>query len=312
MGRETQALKAAIDIGSNTVLLLVGYYENNSVVTLYEDQHAPRLGKGVDAGQNLHPDAMANVVSILNQYWADIEEYYEDVDEVFVTATSAVRDATNRQEFIEKIKQETGFPIQILTGKEEAQFTFFGAQSVLQDKIGGATGVLDIGGGSTEIALGNKNILNDRFSYNVGSVRFTERYLIDNPPTEKQMEKCRSAILEAFKEQVFYFPPKFTLVGVEGTVTSLAHIHLGLDFYDSKKINGQVISLEVISEWISQFKDKTSDELLSAHPKILKGRADVILGGLLILEAFMKSSNIADIVVSTGGIRHGALIMNQK
>lgn len=312
MGTKTRPLKAAIDIGSNTVLLLVGYCENDSVVTLYEDQHAPRLGKDVDAEKNLHPDAMSDVITVLAKYRKDIDDYYEDVDEVFVTATSAVRDAANRQEFIQQIERETGFLVQLLSGKEEAKYTFLGAQSTLSDEIRGITGVLDIGGGSTEIAVGTRNILNNRFSYDVGSVRFTERYLKDSPPTNEQIKQCRAGIREAFQQHIFHFPPVFTLIGVAGTVTSLAHIHLGLQTYQPQKVNGYVISRDIIREWIDQFKAKTADELLAAYPEILKGRADVILGGLLILEMFMSSSNISEVVVSTGGIRHGALIMNQK
>lgn len=311
MGTKSKALKAAIDIGSNTVLLLIGDSSDGKVETVYEDHHAPRLGKGVDANKNLHPDSVEKVIGVLQKYKKDIDNYLEDVSKVFITATSAVRDAANQQVFLDRVQRETGFSVRVLNGDEEAGYTYFGAQSVLDD-VTGPVCVLDIGGGSTEVALGSKRILTEQFSYDIGSVRFTERYLKDSPPTPAQIEDCRSAVSQALQQKVFYFPPNLTLVGVAGTVTSLAHIHKGLQNYSPEKINGLELSLEVIEQWVEKLKGLTADELLSKYPEILKGRSDVYLGGLLILETFMKSSNITEVVVSTGGIRHGSLVMNKK
>jgi len=310
MGQKGNSIKAAIDIGSNTVLLLVGWTKSGKVDVFYEAQHAPRLGKGVDARQNLDPASISQVIKVLQEYKSILNEEFPHVDQVFVTATSAVRDAANKQYFLETVKQETGFSVQILSGEEEAGFTFFGARSVLND-ITGATCVIDIGGGSTEIAIGEKHILTDRFSYDMGSVRFTERYLKQDPPLKEQLQACRSAIKDVLKEKIFHLPSHLKLIGVAGTVTSIAHISDGLTSYSPDLINGNVLSLENISHWITKFEKMTSEELLFQYPAILMGRADVFLGGLLILECFMKRLDISDIVVSTGGIRHGALLQNQ-
>lgn len=311
MGKKRNHFKAAIDIGSNTVLLLVGRVKDENVEAIYEEQQAPRLGTNVDADKNLHPDSINRVLEVLQKYKSILDREFSDVKDIHVTATSAVRDAGNRQYFLDKVEKEAGFTVQLLSGEDEAGYTFFGAKSVLDD-ISGTACVLDIGGGSTEVALGSKHILTERFSYDIGSVRFTERYLHDSPPSDSQINNCRSAIKEALKRKVFYFPPQFTLIGVAGTVTSLAYINAGINQYDPSAINGSKLSVEIINDWVSELKEKSSEQLLKDYPEILKGRADVFLGGLLILQSFMESSQIPEIVVSTGGIRHGALIMNDK
>lgn len=311
MGNKRNYLKAAIDIGSNTVLLLVGRVKNGNIETIYEEQHAPRLGTNVDTDKNLHSDSINRVLEVLKKYKSILDRDFSNVNDVYVTATSAVRDAGNNHYFLDKVEQETGFSVQLLSGEDEAAYTFFGAKSVLDD-ISGTTGVLDIGGGSTEVALGSKRILTERFSYDIGSVRFTERHLHNSPPTDVQINECSSAIKEALKSKVFYFPPRFTLIGVAGTVTSLACINAGISRYDPSAINGSILTVEIIGDWITELKAKSAEQLLKDYPEILKGRADVFLGGLLILHCFMESSQIPEIVVSTGGIRHGTLIMNQK
>lgn len=311
MGKKEGLVNAAIDIGSNTVLLLVGSTERGKVQVIFEEQHAPRLGKGVDAQNKLDHHSVDKVIEVLKRYKSIIENDFPKVEEIFVTATSAVRDASNREEFVKKVYEQTAFDVQVLSGKEEAGFTYFGAQSMLTG-IGNKTCVLDIGGGSTEVALGSKNLLKDRFSYNIGSVRFTERYLKQNPPTENEINECRRAVEDTLKQKIFHFPVTFKLIGVAGTATSLAHIHAGLDSYQPKTINGSVLTLDAISHWVDELKQYTSEELLQRYPKILEGRVDVFLGGLLILESFMKNCGIPSVLVSTGGIRHGTLVMNAK
>lgn len=309
MGRQDQAVKAAIDIGSNTVLLLVGYVKGRSVISLYEQHHAPRLGKGVDVDKNLSVEAMNNVISIVASYRNEVGARYPALKEVIVTATSAVRDAKNKQLFIQQVKQETGFDVKILNGKEEARYTFFGALAALDNPPVGSAAVIDIGGGSTEVALGNLQGLKDRHSYDVGSVRFTERYFKNGTPAHKEIALCRENIRKVFNECTLSYPSRFRLVAVAGTATSLAHIHFGLHTYQPEKINGQLITREEVSGVISRIKDKTPSQLLEAYTEILKGRADVILSGMIILETFMISNRISEVLISVGGLRHGAIIL---
>jgi len=302
-------MKASIDIGSNTVLLLVGEVHDGKVTVIDERQEAPRLGQGVDAEKNLTQQVMQRVIDVVNEFKMIIEHDYPDVDEVIVMATSAVRDANNRLDFVREVKKATGYSVQILSGKQEARLTYLGAKSVLQE-TNHPSAVIDIGGGSTEVAYGNAKNLIDWFSFNIGSVRFTERYLKSDPPTEKEIENCRTAITDALKKHPFEWNAPVDLIGVAGTVTSLAAIQNNIKTYQPEKLNGQKLSFNDLTGWISSFSEFTKTRLLNRYPNILEGRAGIFVAGLLILEEFMKAYDVNEVTTSTGGIRHGALIIN--
>lgn len=220
-------MKASIDIGSNTVLLLIGQVDNGQVHVVEEKQRAPRLGKGVDEHENLDPESMRRVLEVLQEYKSIVNNRYEHVKNIKVVATSAVRDANNRRAFIEEVKKKTGLQVQVLSGEEEAKWTYKGALSVLPPTRS-PNAVIDIGGGSTEIAWGQSDTLNDYFSFDIGSVRFTERYLRDDPPTEEQLSKSKKAIQSALQQHELNITADYRLIGVAGTVTSLALIEKGI------------------------------------------------------------------------------------
>ena len=299
-------LKASIDIGTNSVLLLVANIRDGGIEVLEEKQAVPRLGKGVDADKNLHPDSCDRVVKVLRKYKAHLVENYPQVaNDVVVTATSAVRDSSNREEFLNQIYQETGWNVQLLTGVEEAQTTYTGAISVLKDQSENFV-VLDIGGGSTEIALGKQLQLSSGISVDMGSVRFSERYLKSNPPIKEELETLRIEVKSLLKTKSFNLK-NYQLVGVAGTVTSIAAIELGLDYYDASKINGYILKKESVENFVEEFSKMSSTEIENSYSPFLTGRGDVITGGLIILHEFMNHFNFDDLVVSTGGIRHGIL-----
>jgi exopolyphosphatase/guanosine-5'-triphosphate,3'-diphosphate pyrophosphatase len=307
MGREMNHPTAAIDIGSNTVLLLVGTVTDKRVTVLHEEQCAPRLGQGVDAEQNLHPKSIKRVIEILKTYQSVLDEEFPEVQNAVVTATSAVRDAANKRDFTDRVLQETGLNVRILSGADEADFTYAGAHSVISEREG-VTAVIDIGGGSTEVAIGKNHIMHDRHSFDVGSVRYTERFLKTDPPSVQEIKRCRKAIRDALRERSFNWKRDTSLIGVAGTVTSLASIAYKIDTYQPEKLNNKVLTLEQISAQVKNFMGKKSGQLLENNSEILKGRADVILAGMLILEEFMKLYHITELTVSTGGIRHGGLM----
>lgn len=299
--------KAAIDIGSNTILLLVAEVSGSQINVLYEDQRTPRLGKEVDESGNLHPDSIKRAVSALRDYQKFLEEKYPDLAEVTITATSAVRDAANRNVFTTLVKQQTGFNITILSGEEEAKYTFFGAKNMLpepRDKLA----VVDIGGGSTEISVGTPLQVIDQYSFNMGSVRFTERYLRDEPASSDQILKCKAEVYRMLQEKDMTIGSDIELVGVAGTVTSLALMEIGLDEYVPNRITGNQITRVKLARWIQNITEHESSWLLGKYPVIMKDRADVFLGGLLILQQIMIYFDKEYLVVSTGGIRHGALL----
>lgn len=300
---------ASIDIGTNTVLLLVADVQGDALQTLHEEQRIPRLGKRVDASRNLAPDSIDRVISALKDYRQILESRFPAVAEVTVTATSAVRDANNRRKFVDRVKEETGFNILVLSGLEEADYTFTGALSMLPDLS--AAAVIDIGGGSTEVVFGQNNNLTNSHSFDMGSVRFTERYLLQDPPSQKEILRCRESVKEMLKERAFninFSKSNLPLVGVAGTVTSLAYIEQKLSRYEAEQINGHQIRRHALKEHIAELSTYTSKELTDKYPAVMQGRADVFLGGLLVLEGFMDYYNVSELTVSTGGIRHGAIL----
>lgn len=302
-------MHAAIDIGTNTVLLLVAEIQNNALKPIHEEQRIPRLGRGVDASGNLDHDSMERVIHALKEYKQILETNFSQINSLSVTATSAVRDAENREEFVHRVKRETNFDLKILSGRDEAEYTFTGALSMLPDTSKAM--IIDIGGGSTEVAIGeNKNLI-DSHSFDMGSVRFTERYLKHDPANKSEIRRCRKVIKMLFNSRLFdYNGPEraFPLIGVAGTVTSIAYMDLDLEHYDTQRINGYILSREHISQWAVRISGMPAGELESRYPKVMEGRAEVIAAGILILDEFMHYYEIPELRVSIGGIRHGAIL----
>lgn len=301
---------SSVDIGTNSVLLLVATVKNGKIETVHEEQRIPRLGQGVDSNGKLAEDAAQRVLDVLNEYKALLlKSYPKTANETIVTATSAVRDAENRDDFIERIRQETGWKVVLLSGAEEAQVTFLGALSVLGETHAQKTvSVLDIGGGSTEIATGKGEALDRWDSLNMGSVRFTERFLKSDPPEKGEVDAARSEVKKMLRNWQADPEKIEQLVGVAGTVTSVAGIDLGLDRYDPEMINGHRLSRDFIEEKIGEFTSESSSKIEKRYPLFLKGRGDVITAGLIILSEFMGHCNVERVTVSTGGIRHGILM----
>ncbi len=303
-------MKAAIDIGTNSVLLLVAETKNNGIETVIrEEQKMPRIGKGVDANGNINRTAIDRLLSILADYKCIIETEYTDCKEITVTATSAVRDAGNKKELLDEIKETIGFNVSVLSGDEEARFTYRGAlaMSKISDSIQNML-VLDIGGGSTEIALGNKRNLLDFHSYDIGCVRFTERYLKNDPPKVLEIEDCRNNAASFFESRLFELSENTMAIGVAGTLTTLAAMDLNLKNYDANKVNGHKIDRQGLQKAIDIFATTPQKQILDAYGSIIEGRVDVFMAGLLILKQFLEVYDLSSITISTGGIRHGALL----
>ncbi|MDZ7680407.1 MAG: Ppx/GppA phosphatase family protein [Fodinibius sp.] len=301
-------IKASIDIGTNTVLLLVAEVGRNSLQVLREEQRIPRLGQGVDDSGQLSDAAMQRVIAAVKEYQSLMDSQFDADIPLRLTATSAVRDAQNRQQFSDRIKEETGFDLEIVSGMEEAQLTFAGAKSMVRDQPDTQDVIIDIGGGSTEVAIGEGAQIFDRYSFDMGCVRYTERFLAHDPPTSDELRRCCSAIREMLQTYKFKLAKQVRLIGVAGTVTSLAYIDLGLTEYNSELLSGHHLTAEVISAHIEAIQQQTARELQAEHPVVMEGRADIFLAGLLILREFMTFYDFDHLVTSTGGIRHGAIL----
>lgn len=301
---------ASIDIGTNTVLLLVAEINEGKIVPIIEKQRIPRLGKGVDKEKNLHPDSIERVLKNLTEYREYLDQNYpEAASDTIVAATSAVRDASNRDEFIKEVKQKTGWNVQLLSGTEEAETTYRGALSVLHDRASKGNLILDIGGGSSELAFGRGLELKNAVSLNMGSVRFTERFFDADPPDKSQISDAEQEIRGMLNSQTK--PDReFDLIGVAGTITSIAAIEIGLQDYDVDRLNGYQLKRSAVHKFIDEFSRTPWQQIEEKYPRFLKGRGEVVLAGILIMRAVMDWCDKSHIITSTGGIRHGVLLKN--
>ncbi len=296
---------ASIDIGTNTILLLIADVNKNGIVNvLHDEQVIARLGKGVDANQIINQETFVRAKDFLI-YYKDVCSSFS-VEQISAVGTSALRDAHNKIEFINYIKDEVGLSIEILSGDEEAQWTYRGG---ISNFIGHAEqySVVDIGGGSTEIITGNSIGILSKVSLDIGSVRITERILKDSPPEISALIEAHEFILSTIPvEQIQTIRSTFT-IGVAGTLTTLAALHQQLPEYVPEKIDGYHLTFDDICSMFASLKDK-SVEQISAIPQISAGRADIILAGIMILMGFMEKSGLKQITVSDRGLRYGIML----
>lgn len=310
---------SVIDIGTNTMLMLIGEFVRSSfsITTLLDMQRIPRLGEGVDESKNIHPDSIGKAILLLNEY-KNISKQY-GVKKIVVTATSFLRDAHNKNEFISKIKDETGFDIEILSGEEEAKWTFWGGTfdqlRITNEKK--RICLIDIGGGSTEISfsdslpgtLTKESILNQtiqNYSLDIGAVRLKEKYKILQPPTEDSVSKAEDYIEKQLANLIKKYDSA-ELIGVAGTVTTLAAIKLKLTYFEKENIEGLEISFNEIEDIFGMLIKKNIHEL-NQLGNYMEGRSDIIITGLLILKTFMRIYSVKKIKVSIKGLRYGIFL----
>ncbi len=296
----------AIDIGTNTILMLIADVSSNGDIRVIRDEHSiARLGKGVDEKKMILPETFERVLNYLSAYKKIHDE--EHSDQIFACGTSALRDAANGHEFIEYVRAKLGFEISILSGDEEAQLTYLGGVSEFVD-TGGAQpfAVIDIGGGSTEIVIGFGNAVTSTNSFDIGSVRLTERFLKSSPPPPVALEEAQQYI-RGHLRSLTQLSEGARCIGVAGTLTTLAAIDLQLSVYDRERVSGHVLTLDAIERIYGRLKGKRLVEL-RAIPQILPQRADIILAGILILKEVMEKIGAVRITASDRGLRYGILL----
>ena len=301
---------ASIDIGTNTVLLLIADIdEHGNITTLEQHQRLPRLGKNVDANKVIHPSAFDRIVWILDEYKNLAKQLR--ADRVIACATSAVRDASNQSEFLSYLKNNTGISVEVLRGDEEAIVTYLGALSGLPSHTQQAV-VLDIGGGSTEISFqqdrgqnGDKKL--EHYSFQIGSVRLTERFLKHLPPLPPELESASQLIIEELSQVKNPGFHSYQLVGVAGTVTTLASLDQGLNEFDPEKVHGYLLTLDRVSFWLQKLATMTVSEIRELS-SATEGRADILTAGVLILHQVMKLLGFPSVLVSERGLRYGLIL----
>lgn len=295
---------ATIDIGTNTVLLLVARFDDRGRITpLVYEQRVPRLGKGVDREKTLHAESIDRVIGVLREYREIMARHH--IDAVAVCGTSAVRDSANREEFAQRVREEAGFQLEILTGDEEALWTYRGAISGVPD-VNRAT-VVDIGGGSTEITIGDRTRIVEKISLNVGSVRLTERIFLHDPPTLSELESAVEVVENEIERAAKFNFAGSTLVGVAGTATTLAVLAQGLREFHIDAVTNYRLKQEKVEDLFRMLRSLTSSEILDLS-SVTEGRHDVITAGSLILREIMAHFKFREMIVSERGVRYGLAI----
>ena len=307
-------LRASIDLGTNTCLLLIANCDERTGVPLEAvEDHATvvRLGQGIDHARKFHPDAIERTLTCLKKYAERVRAHGISLDSVLAVATSQARDAENGPEFLDRVSREIGFRFKTLSGMDEARFTFLGG--LLPGMNPRESAVIDIGGGSTEItgcsisAEGAQ--LETGMSVDVGAVRYTERYLSSDPVTDDEFWSCREAVdqaIQRFKSLRSTWVPKTQLIAVAGTAATLAQWHLGDREFSAKRIDGVVLTAGDLHRMVEELKWRTVDERVQL-PGVTPGRADVLLAGALILWRALEELGFPSVQVSSRGLRYGIL-----
>jgi exopolyphosphatase/guanosine-5'-triphosphate,3'-diphosphate pyrophosphatase len=279
-----KAPAAAVDCGSNSTRLLVADPERRALERL---MRITRLGEGVDRDRILASAAVGRTVSVLEEYRKVMDRH--GVDRVRMTATSAVRDAGNRDEFLAAATAAIGVAPEILTGEAEARLSFAGATAELDDADAPWL-VLDIGGGSTELAAGGPHGEPAVRSLDVGCVRITERFLQHDPPLPAELDAARSEVhrlLAGASSELPVLSQAATLVGLAGTVAGLAAVDQGLDTYDRDRLHHYRLARSRVDTMAAELAAVPARER-ALRPGVEPGRADVLHGGALILSVVME------------------------
>lgn len=296
---------AAIDCGTNSIRLLIMDYQkaDQTLTEIIREMRIVRLGEGVDQTKSFSEAALTRTKAAIEEYAKLIEHY--SVEKIRFVATSATRDANNRDIFFAIVKKALGIEAEVITGEEEAALSFAGATRSLASKLEGPFLVIDLGGGSTELVVGQQNPTT-AYSMNVGCVRMTERHAPGGNPTDSQEQAIRAdvrAALAAAREKVDLSNVK-TVIGVAGTVTTVAAHALKIDKYDPNVLHGAAISSQQVSQTAADFI-KFSFEERAALPYMHPGRVEVITAGAIVLDEIIKEIKANKLIASERDILDG-------
>jgi exopolyphosphatase / guanosine-5'-triphosphate,3'-diphosphate pyrophosphatase len=292
---------AAIDLGTNSTRLLVADVDAGVLTEVERLLRITRLGDRVDADRRLSEAGMRRVHDVLALYAARAGEF--GAERTLAVATSAVRDAANGESFLVEVRARHGITCRLLSGDEEAVLTYRGVTSARVAQAG--TVICDIGGGSTELVLGDGAGVAAQVSLELGCVRMSERFLTADPPTAEQLSRLREAAAALL-------PPTITgqareLIGVAGTVTTLATIDLGLDREIPERIDAHRLSAEMVERLLADLAAVTLDERRRVRG-LMPERAPTIVAGAAILAEVLRACGLAELTVSERDILHGTAL----
>ena len=293
---------AAIDCGTNSLRLLIADINGDNFREVHREMQVVRLGQGVDRNRAFALEAIERTLAVTEQYAAIVRA--KGVERIRFVATSATRDASNREVFVEGVKNILGITPEVISGAEEAALSFMGATKELGKELAPFL-VVDIGGGSTEFVLGREDVIAAK-SVNIGCVRMSERHLNTQPPSAQQYAAATADIDAAITEASFTvdFAQAQTLIAVAGTATTVAAAALDLSEYDRYVIHLSRISAEKSHEVAAMFSEMSRAEISELgymHP----GRVDVIAAGSLVLSRVMLITGATEFVASESDILDG-------
>jgi exopolyphosphatase/guanosine-5'-triphosphate,3'-diphosphate pyrophosphatase len=292
---------AALDLGSNTTLLMIAEMDGARLIrVLHDETTITKLGQGVHANRRFHPEALSRMQQCLSLYAKTIREH--QCEKVIAVATSAARDVSNGAELLQ-MGQSLGIPIHIISGEKEAQLTFKGA--LYDQPSTNGIAVIDVGGGSTEVIMQTKDGIKGT-SVDVGSVRLTELFITAHPVAVHELDKVRDYARNAFAKVSLPAQDIREVIAVAGTPTTLAALDQAIPFEESR-IHGYGLSKSKIETWTARLAAMTIEDrerLPGMQPK----RADVIVTGSIILDEALGKLGKTELRTSTKGVRYGVAL----
>jgi exopolyphosphatase/guanosine-5'-triphosphate,3'-diphosphate pyrophosphatase len=301
---------AVVDIGTNSTRLLVAEVDGRSgaIRPLERRSQVTRLGAGVDASGSLSDEAMARVFATLDEFAGLIAEHGCEAN--LAVLTSAVRDATNGEQFAGRVRDDYHLDARVLSGDEEAQLTFLGAMSGRpRDEAAKPTVVIDVGGGSTEFTIGHDHTAGFHTSLPAGVVRMSERHIHSDPPVPEELQALAGDVREIFLGGLPEHERATVgkAIGVAGTATSAASIDQELDPYDPDRVHGyqlQLATVELLLARLADMNEAQRREVVGLHPD----RAPTIVAGMILLAEAMNAFGLEELEVSDHDILHGGAL----
>ncbi|MBF6567247.1 MAG: Ppx/GppA family phosphatase [Candidatus Binataceae bacterium] len=295
---------AALDVGTNTVLMLVvELHPNGTLHKLADLSRIARLGRGVDRTGRLDPDSAAMTLATIAEFATRAREL--GVDRIIAVATAALRDAADGASFIQQVRDATGVELRIISGEAEARLSYLAVAKGLDLQTQSRILLIDIGGGSTEFIRSEPDRDLQAVSLQIGSVRLTERFFHNDPPSAEEVAALRAAVDKAIDSLNWKFRPE-VLVGIAGTATTICAVALRLADYDSNLVHGHRLTRTEVGRTLNLFATLPYAERRKL-PGLAEGRVDVILAGAVILDRVMERFGLAEVVISDQGVRWGLI-----
>jgi exopolyphosphatase/guanosine-5'-triphosphate,3'-diphosphate pyrophosphatase len=292
---------AAIDIGTNTILLLLAdIAKDGTVFPLREMERTTRLGRGLAVTGHLHPESVKKSLQVIKDYVKLCNDM--GVERVLVAGTSALRQAENEDEFLDSVHSYCGLAVQILSGEEEARLAYQAVEREMGQ--GSPLLVIDIGGGSVEFVVGKRKRVSELCSLDIGAVRLTESFLRSDPIAETEFQEMIDHIMHSLKALTFT-PPR-RVFGLGGTITTISAVRKGKNPSDPSRLHGSSLFLRDVSEQVLLYKTMTRRQRLEI-PGLPQDRADIILAGTAVLLGAMKTLRFDRLTVSCHGLRYGLI-----